>query len=39
MQKSRDLIKLEGDAVIEQDIARFKTQELHCLNNLLNCFL
>ena len=39
MQKSRELIKHESEAVIEQDRARFKTQELHLLNNLLNCFL
>lgn len=39
MQKSRELIKNESEAVIEQDWARFKTQELHLLNNLLNCFL
>lgn len=39
MRKSRDLILKESEAVIEQDMARFKTQELHLLNNLLNCFL
>jgi len=39
MRKSRDLIAKESEAVIEQDMARFKTQELHLLNNLLNCFV
>lgn len=36
---SRELLMKEGDATVEQDMARLKTQELHMLNNLMDCFL
>ena len=39
MRMSRELQRQEGDSVVEADLARFKTQELHMLNSLLNCFL
>lgn len=36
---SRELLYKEGESTVEQDMARLKTQELHMLNNLLECFV